>query len=301
MENIKFINKIVRTLTPVMKMCLPENLYFKLQRWYYKKDKIGLNPTTEPQKFLKRYAKHIDSNVANLDFNDDLMSSGKIDLDFLKFRGLKPNHSLFELGFGYFRSSHHFIHYLNAGNFCGNDISASRLKVALDHFPELEDKDPQFFITADNKFEFQPSRTFDYIYSSTVICHMPVADIKEALVNISKNLMHENSEFYFNYSVLDFDDFVGVEDYGRDQIIKKVEQAHQTSSNGALIDFLKNNQGEQAVVYGGTQFFHSRSFMENLVNESGLECVDDTSPTLPKDNSSYHYTRVIKAKKRPNG
>ena len=286
---------LVSKLAPIAKVLLPNKFYLMLQHHYYASDKFGMNPLTAPEMFLKQYSRHIDASASKINFPEETMTTGKIDLEFLKMRGLKPKNTLFEFGVGYFRSSIHFVEYLNSGNFCGNDISAERIAVGLKRYPELLDKEATFLVTNNNDLEFEPTRTYDFIYSSTVICHMPIEDIKVALKNIGKNLMHKNSVLYFNYSVLDFPNFLFTENLGVEVVLDKVEKAHQPSTNGALFAALKKHQGADFMVFGGTQFFHSRKFMEKIVNDCGFMCVDDSSPVLPEENSSYYYTRTLKA------
>lgn len=286
---------LVSKLAPIAKVLLPNKVYVMLQHNYYASDRLGMNPLTAPEMFLKRYSRHIDASASKLNFPKEVMASGEIDLEYLKMRGLKPKNTLFEFGVGYFRSSIHFVEYLNSGNFSGNDISAERIAVGLKRYPELLDKEATFLVTNNNDLEFEPARKYDFIYSSTVICHMPIEDIKVALKNIGKNLMHKNSVLYFNYSVLDFPNFLFTENLGIDVVLDKVAKAHQPFTNGALISAFEKHQGADYMVFGGTNFFHSRDFIERIVSDCGFTCVDDSSPVLPEENPSYYYTRTLKA------
>ena len=57
---------------------------------------------------------------------------GRHQFDFLRDRGLRPEHRLLDVGCGALRGGVHFIRYLNVGGYYGIDINASLLAAGRD-------------------------------------------------------------------------------------------------------------------------------------------------------------------------
>ena len=55
-------------------------------------------------------------------------SLGKLQLDFLRAHGLRPEHTLLDIGCGCLRGGLHFMRYLVPGHYYGLDISPNVLK-----------------------------------------------------------------------------------------------------------------------------------------------------------------------------
>lgn len=129
----------------------------------------------------------------------NIAESGREDLEILKQFGLKPHHTLHEYGAGMLRSAHHFMGYLNAGNYSGNDASGERLKIGEDLFAErIAEKCPTIIVNRDNTLYWLNGRTFDYLWCHAVFGHMPPKDVEDTIANIRK-AMHPGSVFLFSY------------------------------------------------------------------------------------------------------
>lgn len=165
----------------------------KIQRLYERHD------------YLEAYSRHTDLRV---DMDPKLAVGGKwemlgqLQFDFLKKRGLKPEHRLLDLGCGTLRGGRHFIRYLNAGNYTGIDISFKAIQYAreLVNHEELLDKIPNLLLNKDKRLDFKQWSTtkFDYILAQSVFTHLKPEHIEECFLHI-REVMHGNSVFYFTY------------------------------------------------------------------------------------------------------
>lgn len=115
---------------------------------------------------------------------------GKLQFDFLVSQGLKPSHTILDLGCGSLRGGLWFIRYLQVGNYWGLDISQNILEAGRRFLAEqgLENKTPHLTLNRDLKFEELTGCKFDYILAQSVFTHMPEEDIEECLRNLHKIL-----------------------------------------------------------------------------------------------------------------
>lgn len=281
----------------VARMTLPENLYNNLRSLFYSLRKRRASEPVSSDGFLEWYAGKIDSSAPNLSLrlSEELLHTGNDDLQLLKKHGLKKSNSLFEQGVGYMRATAYFVNFLGKGKFSGNDISSERIALGLKNNPQLSKKNPLFYHSSDNFFDFPEKRKYDFLYSNAVICHMPPDHIVEAFTNMRKNLMHGDSKLIFNYSVLDFENFLYDDEVPLNEILLRVERGTIGPSGGLLFTLLKEYQGKDMLTFTKTQFFHSRAYMESLVTEAGLRFEDISEPHFWGDASSSYYTRIVKA------
>ena len=291
---MKLLIKIIATLA---KFALSESTYHRLRSFYYSLKRNRLSAEVEADGFIEWYAKQIDRNVPRMAdrISNENIQTGQNDLKLLKKHGLKKTSTLFEHGVGYLRASEHFVRYLNKAKFAGNDISNERIKLGLKRSPDLIEKGAKFYHSIDNNFLFPDNRRYDFIYSSAVICHMPPEDIVHSLSMMKKNLMHQNSLVIFNYSVLDFEHFLFVDELGAAEVLNRVKAGTMEPTGGLLFDLLQDFQGREMLTFAGTNFFHSKKYISDLVKNAGLIAEDVTEPLFDESNSSYYYTRIIKA------
>lgn len=153
--------------------------------------------------YIDWYGDTLDSGARPADYiknemSDWIYDSGRIDLEAAKRNGLKPSHTLHEFGCGFLRSGHHFIRYLEKGNYSGNDAAGQRVARAREIFADLiAEKDVKLYVNRDNSLDWV-SRKVDYVWCHAVFGHMPEDDIEEAIGNIRK-IMHDKSIFLFSY------------------------------------------------------------------------------------------------------
>jgi SAM-dependent methyltransferase len=130
-------------------------------------------------------------NVPNWDY------MGKLQLDYLVERGLKPEHHLLDVGCGPLRAGVHFIEYLETGHYAGIDHNAEMLEITREvELPKhgLVEKQPQ--LLANGLFEFgQFGKKFDYAIAQSVFTHMPLNNIMRCLVQMSR-VLNPGGRFY---------------------------------------------------------------------------------------------------------
>jgi SAM-dependent methyltransferase len=122
---------------------------------------------------------------------------GKLQLDYLVEQGLKPDHSVLDVGCGPLRAGVHFIGYLEPGHYAGIDKRGDTLeraeRVELPRYG-LADKNPNLLVNG--AFEFSKlGQTFDYAIAQSVFTHLPVNNIVRCLVEMAK-VLNPGGRFY---------------------------------------------------------------------------------------------------------
>jgi ubiquinone/menaquinone biosynthesis C-methylase UbiE len=121
---------------------------------------------------------------------------GRLQFEFLRARGLKPNHRLLDIGCGSLRGGIHAIRYLEAGNYYGLDINPS-LIVAGRHEIKLADltqKNPHLAVS--DRFELGLFREkFDYLLALSVFTHLFANHIIRCLAEVREVLAPEGRFF----------------------------------------------------------------------------------------------------------
>ena len=113
---------------------------------------------------------------------------GRLQLDFLVSRGLKPSHCLLDIGCGSLRGGVHFIRYLGPGNYLGIDKERRLIDLGIER--ELGqatylDKKPAFVVSSN--FEFDTfGRKPEFSIAQSLFTHLVPADIHLCLKNLRK-------------------------------------------------------------------------------------------------------------------
>lgn len=155
--------------------------------------------------YLEAYSRHTDIRVdqdPKMAVGGKWEILGRLQFEFLKKRGLQPEHTLLDLGCGTLRGGRHFIRYLDPGNYTGIDISWKAIQYARELVDQegLLGKMPNLLLNKYKSLDFKQCShtTFDYILAQSVFTHLKPEHIQECFLNIRK-VMHENSTFYFTY------------------------------------------------------------------------------------------------------
>lgn len=125
---------------------------------------------------------------------------GETQFRFLIQHGLRPEHTLLDIGCWTLRGGIRFIRYLHPGNYTGIDISPEAIKVARRLVVEegLNDLRPRLLLTSDSRFKEFSGETFDFLFAYSVFCHLPPEEIEEIFRNIGE-IMGESSVFFFTF------------------------------------------------------------------------------------------------------
>ena len=129
---------------------------------------------------------------------------GEMQFRFLVQHGLKPEHTLLDIGCGTLRGGIRFIRYLHPGNYTGIDISPEAIKIAKQSVKEegLDELRPRLLLTMDSQLKELSGETFDFLLTYSVFSHLPPEEIEEIFQNIGK-IMGEGSVFFFTFKPSD--------------------------------------------------------------------------------------------------
>lgn len=122
---------------------------------------------------------------------------GRLQGDFLKGRGLQPQHRLIDIGCGSLRGGVHSIAYLEPGHYHGIDRSAELLNAAQQiELPRhgLTDRRPR--LLRNEEFEFFRFETdFDFAIAQSVFTHLPFNSIERCLIEAARVLKPDGRLF----------------------------------------------------------------------------------------------------------
>ncbi|MEV0590369.1 class I SAM-dependent DNA methyltransferase [Nonomuraea cavernae] len=128
------------------------------------------------------------------------LALGRMQFDYLREHGLKPEFRMLEIGCGNLRAGRLFIDYLDHGNYYGIDISPDILIAAQDTIVEhgLHDKLPHLTAVRDLRFAFLPDGHFDVVHAHSVFSHSPPEVIEECFAHVGR-VMRAGGWFDFTF------------------------------------------------------------------------------------------------------
>ena len=155
----------------------------------------------EPSKGLNPYDRQL--SPAEIETNEHRSfvggmwdEMGRLQFDFMKEQGLRPDHHFIDVGCGSMRGGIHFIAYLDPGHYQGIDINASLIEAANKELASagLLAREPRLLVN--DKFEMHRfNQTFDYGIAISVFTHLPMNHIIRCLSEMRKVLKPEGEFF----------------------------------------------------------------------------------------------------------
>ncbi len=126
---------------------------------------------------------------------------GRYQFDVLIRWGLRPEHSLLDIGCGSLRAGRFFIHYLNRGNYFGIEPNSHLVKEGVTHNigdDTITQKCPTFRYDGDfNLSGF--GREFDFILAHSIFTHAAQHQIEKCF-DSARSVMSPSSLFFANYN-----------------------------------------------------------------------------------------------------
>lgn len=118
-------------------------------------------------------------------------------LDFLVAQGLKPDHTLLDLGCGGFRAGVHLIGYLDPGNYYGFDINGDLMEAGYER--ELNDDQrsrvPMENLRVTDRFDADFGVRFDMAIAQSVFTHLTLNSIRLCLYRLAKVMKDDGRLF----------------------------------------------------------------------------------------------------------
>jgi SAM-dependent methyltransferase len=126
---------------------------------------------------------------------------GRLQFDYLRNDGLRPDHSMLDIGCGTLRGGRHFIAWLDSGKYTGFEVSSNALAEGsrLMQQEGLAGKHASLVLNAGMGLRFEEFKgTFDVLLAQSVFTHLTGPRIEECLANVGR-IMHASSRFYFTF------------------------------------------------------------------------------------------------------
>jgi SAM-dependent methyltransferase len=124
---------------------------------------------------------------------------GNLQLEFLTDQGMKPNHTLLDVGCGGLRGGVHFVKYLDAGHYFGMDKNNDHLKGGHRELQLEGLVDKRAVLLQDDYFRFSRfGTTFDYAIAVSVFTHLPFNVIARCLSEMEAAL-NPGGKFYATF------------------------------------------------------------------------------------------------------
>jgi SAM-dependent methyltransferase len=124
---------------------------------------------------------------------------GRLQFDFLRSRGLRPEHYLLDVGCGRLRAGRFFIPYLEQGHYFGVDREAERLRIGYEDRLDASAREKRPTLLCIDDFGFgRLGQMFDFALAQSVFTHLPLNDITRCLVNMA-DVLAPAGEFYATF------------------------------------------------------------------------------------------------------
>lgn len=127
---------------------------------------------------------------------------GRLQLDFLRNRGLRPHHRLLDVGCGALRGGLHFVRYLDPGNYYGVDMNQPFLDAGYDvelKAAGLTDRLPRSNLLCSDAFEVERLGVeFDFAIAQSLFTHLTFNRIRQSLQRVAR-VMKPGGAFYATF------------------------------------------------------------------------------------------------------
>ena len=137
---------------------------------------------------------------------------GRLQFDYLRNNGLKPDSRLLDIGCGSLRGGVHFVAYLDAGHYFGLDSNASLIEAGynLELGPlGLQRKLPRANLIADDEFHFDGFPDgFDFALAQSLFTHLPLNHLRLCLARLWPK-MKAGGRFFATFFLMPDDHAIG--------------------------------------------------------------------------------------------
>lgn len=124
---------------------------------------------------------------------------GRLQLDFMRGRGLEPEHYLLDVGCGSLRGGVRLIPYLEPGHYYGVDRNQRLLDAGRTELEAANLQDRAAVLAQMDDFGFERlDRSFDFILAQSLFSHLPLNTIARCLVGVAR-VLRPGGTFYATF------------------------------------------------------------------------------------------------------
>jgi len=171
---------------------------------------------------------------------------GRLQLDYLISRGLRPDSTLLDVGCGALRGGVHFVRYLADANYYGIDINQSLLQAGLLELNEAGLNGKRVNLHRTDEFDASSFGVkFDFGISISLVTHLCANQIIHCFLQM-RRVMHDRSSFFVTFF---------------ETPALTVEDAYQLPRGETITHFLRD------------PFHYTRDLMECFARAAGLKMI----------------------------
>jgi SAM-dependent methyltransferase len=126
---------------------------------------------------------------------------GRLQIDFLREQGLRPEHRFLDVGCGGFRAGRHLVDYLEPGHYYGIDIGHDVMRAGYDY--ELTDEQrarlPVSNLRVTDRFDADFGVRFDMAIAQSVFTHINLNRVRLCLYRVAK-VMPPGARFFVTFN-----------------------------------------------------------------------------------------------------
>jgi SAM-dependent methyltransferase len=124
---------------------------------------------------------------------------GPHQFEFLVHHGLRPEHSLLDVGCGSLRAGIHLARYLEPGHYAGIDIDADLLRAGRAELRREGLEDRSVTLMQMDDFDFRRlGRTFEFALAHSVFTHLPLNKIFQCIIRV-EDALELGGRFFATY------------------------------------------------------------------------------------------------------
>ncbi|GAB3279602.1 class I SAM-dependent methyltransferase [Actinocorallia lasiicapitis] len=165
--------------------------------------------------------------------HDHWLKNGQRQFEYLVKHGLRPHHTVLEIGCGNLRAGWRIIDLVEPGHYHGIDISPDILLAATDTLVQygLQDRLPHLMLVNDLTFSGLPDARFDVIHAHSVFSHTPLEVIEECFAHVGRILRPTGFfDLTFDRTERDEHQVLREDFYYRTETLQELAAAHGLSA-----------------------------------------------------------------------
>jgi SAM-dependent methyltransferase len=193
---------------------------------------------------------------------------GTLQFYFLRSEGLRPEHTLLDVGCGALRGGVHFVTYLDEGNYCGIDRNRSLVAAGRRELEGVTRRRARLMVN--DAFELSLfGAAFDYALAVSLFTHLAPDDIARCLRAVG-DVLEPHGRFYASFFLSTRSAQIELSTRSAQIELSTRSAQIEQSSPDAHLEPVRHEPGGSTTSVGADPFHYSWEEMRTLGAEAGL-------------------------------